>query len=103
MLDAIADALKQAVAVTMGQTDPVTDPVDRLIIVLGGNTLAPSIIQEELGLKHRPTFRANYLHPAMKRGVVEMTRPEVPQSRLQQYRLTEAGRVRWRELVDRSI
>ncbi len=114
MLQAIADALGQALIATTHHADPVTDPVtdpvidpvtdpvDQLIQVLGNRSLAPSIIQQQLQLKHRPTFRTNYLRPAMEQGLVEMTRPDKPQSRLQQYRLTEAGQARWRELIGRS-
>lgn len=43
-------------------TDLVTDPVERLILVIGKQTLAPSEIQQQLHMKHRPTFLANYLH-----------------------------------------
>ena len=72
-------------------TDPVTDPVHKLLSVLGGKTLPPSALQTSLGLKHRPTFRANYLYPALNQGLIEMTIPAKPTSRLQKYRLTEAG------------
>ena len=41
---------------------------------------------EKLGLSHRPTFRKNYLLPAMKQGLVEMTIPDKPNSRNQKYR-----------------
>lgn len=72
--------------------DPVADPVDRLLAVLATGPMAPSAVQTVLALKHRPTFRANYLRPALNRGLVEMTLPDKPASRLQKYRLTEAGR-----------
>ena len=72
-------------------TDPVTDPVVRLLRVLVDGALAPSDIQRILGIKHRPTFRANYLHPALAAGWAEMTLPDKPNSRLQRYRLTDAG------------
>ena len=45
-----------------------------------------------MNLKHRPTFRKNYLHPAIEIGYIEMTIPEKPNSRLQKYRLTDKGR-----------
>ena len=81
--------------VTPEVTDPVSDlvadPVVRLLRVLVDGALPPSEIQHRLGLKHRPTFRANYLHPALTAGWVEMTLPDKPTSRLQRYRLTEAG------------
>lgn len=73
-------------------TDPVTDPVLRLLQTLVNGPLAPSEIQERLTLKHRPTFRANYLRPALERLWIEPTLPGKPNSRLQQYRLTDRGR-----------
>jgi len=75
-------------------TGPVTDPVLRLLLSLGSEALAPSVLQQRLGLKHRPTFRDNYLRPALAAGLIEMTVPERPQSRLQKYRLTAPGRAR---------
>ncbi len=53
-------------------------------------------LRQALGIRHRPTFRENYLHPAMERGLIEYTIPDKPNSRLQQYRLTDRGR-RWLE------
>ena len=81
-------------------TDPVTDPVDQVLILLKPEALAPSVLQERLSLKHRPTFRANYLHPALDAGLIEMTLPDKPSSRLQKYRLTEAGRNRLAGLTE---
>lgn len=45
-----------------------------------------------LKLKHRPTFRNNYLRPAMDQNFVTMTQPNSPNSPTQKYRLTEAGK-----------
>lgn len=78
--------------VTDSVTDPVTDPVVRLLHTLMEGPLAPSDIQEMLALKHRPTFKANYLRPALEHGWIEPTLPDKPNSRLQQYRLTEKAR-----------
>jgi len=39
-------------------------------------------------LKHRPTFRKNYLHPALEAGLIEMTIPQTPNTREQKYRKT---------------
>ena len=87
----------QAFAAVGGQptgevTDPVTDPVLKLVVVLGQRSLAPSDIQNRLQLRHRPTFRENYLHAALEAGFIERTIPDKPSSRLQKYRLTEKGR-----------
>jgi len=50
-------------------------------------------MQEALGLSDREHFRKAYLLPALELGMVEMTRPDKPQSRNQRYRLTEQGRL----------
>lgn len=41
---------------------------------------------------HWKTFQSNYLLPLMTMGVIERTIPDKPSSRLQKYRLTEAGK-----------
>lgn len=69
-------------------TDPVTDPVRRLLATLAKGPLSPSEIQRQLSLRHRPTFKANYLRPALDQGWIEPTLPDKPNSRLQQYRLS---------------
>ena len=48
-------------------------------------------LMEILQLKHNPTFRENYIEPAMVKGWIEMTVPDKPQSKKQRYRLTQAG------------
>ena len=40
----------------------------------------------------RPGFEQLYLAPALEAGLIERTIPDKPNSRLQQYRLTEKGR-----------
>ncbi len=82
----------QVTGASTGQvTDPVTDPVIRLLLVLDNGPMAPSMIQDALGLKHRPTFRTNYLYPALEASLIEMTIPDKPQSSQQRYRLTATG------------
>ena len=49
-------------------------------------------LQDALSLKGEENFRALYLVPALKAGLVEMTIPEKPQSSRQKYRLTEKGK-----------
>jgi len=74
-----------------------TDPVIRLLRALAEGPLSSGELRKQLNLKHRPTFRENYLHPALEKGYIEMTIPEKPSSRLQKYRLTEKGRQALRE------
>jgi hypothetical protein len=50
-------------------------------------------------MKHRPTFKAIYLRPKLVEGFIEMTIPDKPNSRLQRYRLTPAGKARLAALM----
>ena len=68
------------------------DPVERLVQALASGEKSSGELRQILGIKHRPTFRENYLHPALLQGVIEATRPDKPNSRLQKYRLTAKGR-----------
>lgn len=67
------------------------DPVERLLPLLQGGELSSGQFRKALGIKHRPTFRRNYLHPALEAGFIEYTIPDKPNSRLQKYRLTNEG------------
>lgn len=48
-------------------------------------------IMAKMGIKHRPTFRENYLNPAIADGAVERLHPDQPKHPKQKYRLTEAA------------
>ena len=74
--------------------DQAGDQVARLIAALQGGPKTTAELMAELGLSHRPTFRNNYIRPAITAGVVEMTRPESPTAKNQKYRLTVRGRDR---------
>jgi len=78
----------------------LTAPVDRLFVPLSNGALFPSDIMVQVGLKHRPTFRNNYLYPVLEQGLIKMTIPEIPTSRNQQYRLTPNGKERLEQVVN---
>jgi hypothetical protein len=48
-------------------------------------------LQGALGLQDRKSFSERYLKPALSAGLIAMTIPEKPNSRLQKYRLTDKG------------
>lgn len=73
-------------------TDQVNDQVAALLRALGTKTLSALECMKRLKLSHRPTFRANYLNPALSAGLIERTIPDKPNSRLQKYRVTTKGR-----------
>ena len=77
LLEVILDTLKETTVVG-NESDASTkhDPfVEKLLLVLGEEAFSTSELMEKLGLSHRPTFRKNYLLPAMKQDLVEMTIP----------------------------
>lgn len=61
---------------------------------LGAGELGSKGVMQALGLSHRPTFRDNYLNPALAAGWIERTQPNAPRSPTQRYRLTRKGH-RW--------
>ena len=77
-------------------TDHVSDQVNGLLSAFAssraGRACSAAELMAVLGLSHRPTFRQNYLHPALEAGLIEMTIPDKPRSRNQKYRLTVRGR-----------
>ena len=93
MLEIIRDSLEEVTVVgrsTDQDSDQVTDqdksPVDRLLDVLGDDALSAAELMERLGLSHRPTFRKNYLNPALEQNMIERTIPDKPNSKKQKYR-----------------
>lgn len=89
MLEIILDTLKQTVVVGEAEsigTSPVSESIQRLLDAIGSETLSAVEIMERLDMTHRPTFRKNYLTPALNAGVIEMTIPAKPSSRNQKYR-----------------
>ena len=92
MLEIIRDSLLEITVVgrnTDQDSDQVTDqdkvPIKRLLSVLGDETLSAAELMERLGLSHRPTFRKNYLNPALKQKLIERTIPDKPNSKNQKY------------------
>lgn len=93
MLEIIRDSLMEVTVVgrSTGQdSDQVSDqdksPVERLLSVLGSDVLSAAELMQRLGLSHKPTFRKNYLNPAIEQSLIERTIPDKPNSRNQRYR-----------------
>ena len=93
--------------VTDQATDQVADQVTPQPTVMKAifGEMCRQQIQESLGLKHVRHFRAAYLEPTLRAGLVEMTIPDKPRSskqRKQRYRLTPAGRRYLRRMETRA-
>jgi len=71
-------------------TPQVTPQVKKLLKNLSGEMMREEL-QALMELKDRKSFSELYLKPALEAGLIEMTIPDKPNSRLQKYRLTEKG------------
>lgn len=71
---------------------PSTDQVLALLRILENKELSVKDMMEELSLNHRPTFRTNYLHPALNEGYIIPLYPNQPSHPKQKYRLTDKGK-----------
>jgi Fic family protein len=86
LLSALLVALRESPN-TDQVNDQVSDQVAALLRTLKTETLTALECMKRLKLSHRPTFRANYLNPALSAGLIERTIPDKPNSRLQKYRV----------------
>jgi hypothetical protein len=75
-------------------SDQVSDQVKNLLSAMNGGEQKALELMKILSLSHRPTFRKNYLNPALNAGLIEMTIPDKPNSNLQKYRLIKDKFVR---------
>ncbi len=91
MLQALNAAIKESVSSDQ-VSDQATDQVKRLLDALRSGDAAAADLMAQLSLSHRPTFRKNYLEPALAAGLIERTQPDSPRSPTQRYRLTARGR-----------
>lgn len=69
----------------------VTPQVEALLSCLHGD-VSREQLQSALGLADSKSFRQRYLRPALDAGLVEMTVPDKPTSRMQRYRLSGHGK-----------
>lgn len=91
LLSIIYDALIEIMEteqLTVQATEQPSVQVIKLLECLNDKEYSTIELMQLLGLKHRPTFRNNYLLPALKAGLIEMTIPETPNSSKQKYRRT---------------
>lgn len=85
MLESIKDSLLE-ISTTVQVGEQVSEQVEILLNSIGEDTISGKELMERIGLKHRPTFRKNYLLPAIENGYLEMTIPDKPNSSKQKYR-----------------
>jgi Fic family protein len=87
MLEVIKESIQQAIS-----TDQASDQVKRMIKAVGSGERSSTELMKSLKLAHAPTFRKNYLTPALEGNWIERTQPDSPRSPTQRYRLAAKGR-----------
>jgi len=85
-----AEAIHETEHVVSNEFSEVAELTHRLVLVLNGD-MSRLQLMAILELKNRPHFATNYLDPALKDGLIEMTLPEKSKSKNQKYRLTPKG------------
>ena len=73
-------------------SDIVGVQVEKMLSCIDDYFFTTKEVQKQLNLKQRHKVFTNYIQPALKLGLIEMTIPDKPNSRLQKYRLTEKGK-----------
>ena len=86
--------------VTGQATGQVKEPIRRLILSIGGQTLTRKEIMEILSLKGRDNFRVNYLEPSIAEGYVSKLYPNSQKRPDQAYYLTEKGLILFASLLE---
>lgn len=86
MLLVIHDTLQDYGNSDQDSDKDIEPQVRRLLEVLGSRDMSAAEIMKMLNLSHRPTFRKNYLNPALELGLIERTIPDKLNSRNQRYR-----------------
>ena len=69
----------------------ISDEEKNIIRAIGNDELSNKEIMARLGLKHAPTYRDNYLNPALADRVVARLYPDSPRHPRQRYLLTVRG------------
>lgn len=85
--DQVSDQDTAQVSDQVRWTDSLSGtPAGRILRALRDETLSAAELMRRTGLSHMPTFRKNYLNPALEQGLIERTVPDRPNSSRQKYR-----------------
>ncbi len=85
MLDVINKAIKNIIRDAQNHYNHISNQIMELMKVVENYPQSALELMEKLNLKSRVGFRKNYLQPALKAGLIEMTNPDKPTSKNQKY------------------
>ena len=92
MLTMIRDAVLGSTQQVAPQVTPQVRQLLRILSDVGNDGLSRKELLEASGLRDRNSFTERWLAPALSAGLIEMTIPDKPNSRMQRYRITGAGK-----------
>lgn len=82
---------EESLPVYRTSTEQVTEQVRTLLLSLSDKQMSLKELMEKIGLRHRPSFLAKYINPAMKAGLLGTIYPDKPNHPRQKYLLTQKG------------
>src|SRR5690606_34078279 len=88
----IAFMLRMILDAVTSSAPQFTPQVGELLRAMRDEEMSRDALQNALCLLGRKSSRERYLKPALDNGLIEMSIPDKPNSRLQRYRLTSKGR-----------
>ena len=91
MLTMILNAVLGATPQVDQQVTPQVERLLRILADAGQTGLSRKELQKVSGLRDRVSFTTRWLTPALEAGLIEMTIPDKPNSRLQRYRVIMGG------------
>lgn len=84
-------------------TEQVTEQVRTLLLSLSDEQMSLKELMEKIGLRHRPSFLANYINPAIKGGLLSTIYPDKPNHPRQKYLLTQKGLTLYDEIKNNEM
>lgn len=85
MLGVIQKAVGELARDARNHQSHISNQIKALMSVIESYPMSALELMDKLGLKSRPTFRKNYLQPALEAGLIGMTDPDSPTNRNQRY------------------
>lgn len=86
MLKMIDETLDEAISTSRLPITNENVNINKLLDIMGnGKPMRATEIMEKLGIKSKETLREQYLDPAIKKGLVNLTIPDKPTSKNQMY------------------